>query len=65
MARETLSLTSFAAVSRSTSMSNSTVIVLRPSRLTDVNERIPAIPLIDSSSGSVICDSITSAFAPM
>ena len=33
-------------------------------RLDDVTERIPAMPLIDSSRGSVICDSITSELAP-
>ena len=41
------------------------VIVLLPSRLVEVNDLIPAIPLIDSSSGSVIWLSITSAFAPI
>jgi hypothetical protein len=46
-------------------MSNSTVIVLLPSLLTEVKVLIPAIPFIDSSRGSVICDSITSAFAPV
>ena len=33
--------------------------------LVERSERIPAIPLIDSSSGSVIWDSITSALAPV
>ena len=44
-------------------MPNSTRTVLRPSRLTEVNVRMPAMPLIDSSSGSVIWDSMTSALA--
>ncbi len=65
MTCDTLSRTSLAAASKSTSRSNSTVIVLRPSRLTDVRVRIPATPLMDSSSGSVICDSMTSALAPV
>ena len=33
--------------------------------LADEIDRIPAIPLIAFSIGSVICDSITSAFAPV
>ena len=64
-ARSTRSRTSLAACSRSRPSSNSTVIVERPSALVDVSERIPSIPLIDSSRGSVICDSTTSAFAPV
>ena len=63
-ARATRSRTSFVAASRSSPRSNSTTIVLRPSADVDVSERIPAIPLMLSSRGSVICDSITSAFAP-
>src|SRR6478736_6632433 len=62
-APETLSRTSLAAASRFTPNSNSTVMELRPSRLTDVSVRIPGTPLMASSSGSVICDSMTSAFA--
>ena len=37
---------------------------LDPSELTLEMERMPGIPLIASSSGSVICVSITSALAP-
>ena len=62
---ETLSRTSFAAASRSVPSSNSTVILLRPGALVLDKDRIPAIPLSDSSSGSVSCDSITSALAPV
>ena len=62
---ETLSRTSFAAASRSKPTSNSTVMLLRPCVLTLDRERIPEIPLILSSRGSVICDSITSALAPV
>src|SRR5690606_22643960 len=65
IARDTLSRTSFAAASRSTSRSNSTEMVLLPSRLTEVRDFIPDIPLTDSSRGSVICDSMTSALAPV
>lgn len=61
---DTLSRTSFVAASRSMSISNSTVIVLLPSRLTEVSDFIPDIPFIDSSRGSVIWLSMTSAFAP-
>ena len=61
---ETLSLTSLAAVSRSTESSNSTVILLDPWLLTLVRVRTPGMPLIDCSRGSVICVSITSEFAP-
>ena len=63
-ALETLSLTSLAAVSRSTESSNSTVILHEPCWLTLESERIPGIPLIFCSNGSVIWFSITSAFAP-
>ena len=63
--RATRSRTSLAASSISTAKSNSTEIVERPSRLVEVSVRIPAMPLIDSSKGSVICDSIMSAFAPV
>ena len=62
--RATRSRTSFADVSRSLLSENSTVIVLAPSRLIDVSDVMPAIPLSDSSNTSVILDSITSAFAP-
>jgi hypothetical protein len=65
MALETLSRTSFAAASISMPSSNSTVILLLPSLLEEVSERMPAMPLIDSSSGSVTCYSITSALAPV
>ena len=63
-ARLTRSRTSFAARSRLAPRSNSTVTVERPCRLTDSMVRMPSIPLICSSSGSVICESITSALAP-
>ncbi len=63
-ARKTRSRTSLAARSRSAPRSNSTWIVLRPSRLTEVRVRMPSMPLIDSSSGSVIWVSMTSALAP-
>ena len=63
-ARDTLSRTSFAAVSRSTDSSNSTVMRLCPCWLTLVSERMPGIPLMFCSSGSVIWFSITSALAP-
>ena len=63
-ARKTRSRTSLAARSRSAPRSNSTWMVLRPSRLVEVRVRMPSMPLIDSSSGSVICVSITSALAP-
>ena len=62
--RLTRSRTSLAAASRSTSSSNSTVMVLRPSLLTLVSVRIPAIPLMLSSSTSVIWLSMMSALAP-
>jgi hypothetical protein len=65
MARETLSRTSLAAVSISMPSSNSTVMEVRPSELVDLMVRIPSMPLMDSSRGSVIRDSITSAFAPV
>ncbi len=52
-ARETRSRTSLAARSRSLPSSNSTVMVLRPSRLTEVRVRMPAMPLMESSRGSV------------
>ena len=48
-----------------TPSSNSTRILLAPSRLVEVRERIPEMPLIEASSGSVICDSMTSALAPV
>ena len=61
---ETLSRTSFAASSRFASKLNSTVTTLEPILLEEEIVRIPAIPLIDCSRGSVICDSMISAFAP-
>jgi hypothetical protein len=61
---DTLSRTSLAAASRSTPRSNSTVMVLTPRLLAEESVRIPAMPLIVFSSGSVICDSTTSALAP-
>ena len=63
-ALETLSLTSLAAVSISTESSNSMVILLDPCWLTLESERMPGIPLMFCSRGSVIWFSITSAFAP-
>ncbi len=64
-ARLTRSRTSLAAASRSTSSSNSTVMLLRPSLLMLVSERMPAMPLMDSSSGSVTWLSMMSALAPV
>ncbi|MPM38005.1 hypothetical protein SDC9_84628 [bioreactor metagenome] len=64
IALETLSRTSLAAVSKSTLNSNSTVILEFPWLLWLISERIPGIPLMFCSSGSVIWFSITSAFAP-
>ena len=55
---------SLAARSRSVPRSNSVWTVLRPSRLVEVRVRIPSTPLTAASSGSVICDSMTSAEAP-
>ena len=63
-ALDTLSLTSLAAASISAPTSNSTVILLLPSLLIEVKDLIPEIPLIDSSRGSVIWASMTSALAP-
>ncbi len=63
-ARLTLSLTSLAADSRSLSRLNSIVIELTPSRDVEVRVLIPSIPFKFCSSGSVICVSITSEFAP-
>ena len=63
-ARDTLSRTSFAAVSRFTDRSNSTVMRHCPCWLVLVSERIPGIPLMFCSSGSVIWLSMTSALAP-
>ena len=57
---ETLSRTSFAAASRSIPNSNSTLILLVPLLLDEVIFRIPAMPLIAFSSGSVICVSTMS-----
>ena len=64
-ALDTRSRTSLAALSISISKSNSIVMVLLPSLETEVKDRIPDIPFIDSSKGSVIWDSITSALAPI
>jgi hypothetical protein len=63
-ARLTRSRTSLAARSRSAPSSNSTVTVDCPWRLTDSMVRMPSTPLICSSNGSVIWESITSALAP-
>src|SRR5664280_774336 len=65
IACETLSLTSFAAFSKSAPRLNSTVIVLDPIADWDDIDLTPSIPLIDFSNGSVICDSIISALAPV
>ena len=64
IARDTRSRTSLVAVSRSIPSSNSTDTVLRPSRLTEVKLRMPAMPLIEASRGSVIWLSMTSEAAP-
>jgi len=53
-----------AAASRLVVRLNSTEILLLPTELDEVIVRIPGIPLIDFSSGSVIWLSIISAFAP-
>ena len=53
-AEDTLSRTSLAALSRLVSRSNSTVMLAPPSRLLLVRFLMPAMPLILSSSGSVI-----------
>ena len=50
----TLSRTSFAAASRLLPSVNSTEILLLPTELEEVIVRIPGMPLIDFSSGSVI-----------
>ena len=50
----TLSRTSLAAASKGTSKLNSTVMLLFPKVLDEVIERMPGIPLICFSSGSVI-----------
>ena len=63
-ASDTLLRTSLAAASRSTLMSNSTVIMLTCSREVEEMIRTPAMPLRACSSGSVSCDSITSGLAP-
>ena len=63
-ARLTRSRTSLAARSRSAPSSNSMRMLLEPSEEDEVSVLIPSIPLICSSSGSVIWASITSAFAP-
>src|SRR5512145_163431 len=63
--RATRSRTSFAAESTSRSGTNSTVIWLTSSRDTDFTVRTPSIPAIESSSGCVICDSITCGLAPL
>lgn len=61
---DTLSRTSLAAASKSVPISNSTVMELLPSAEVEDRDRIPAIPLMLSSSGSVIWDSMTSELAP-
>jgi hypothetical protein len=63
--RATRSRTSFAAESTSRSGTNSTVIWLTSSRDTDFTVRTPSIPAIESSSGWVICDSMTWGLAPL
>ena len=50
----TLSLTSFAAVSKFTPKLNSTVILELPTELDELIVLIPGIPLIAFSNGSVI-----------
>ena len=62
---EVLSRTSFAAFSRSAPRSNSTVMVLWPVADWEDIDFTPSIPLIFFSKGSVICDSIISALAPV
>ncbi len=65
MACETLSRTSLAASSKSFSRLNSMVMELLPWLLEEVMFRIPSIELMAFSKGSVICDSMISAFAPV
>lgn len=64
MAPETLSRTSFTAVSMSTSSLNSTVMRDDPVTAGFDMERIPWILLIADSRGSVICVWMTSELAP-
>ena len=60
----TLSRTSFAAASKFSPTLNSTVILLRPTWLDEVIERIPGIPFTAFSIGSVTWLSIISLLAP-
>jgi hypothetical protein len=60
----TLSRMSLAAASTSAPMANSTRIALCPSREVEAMLRTPATPFTACSSGSVICESMTSGLAP-
>src|SRR4051812_16295779 len=59
-----LSRTSLAAAFRANLRAKSTLVLLSPWLLVEVIFLTPAMPLMDFSSGSVICDSIMSALAP-
>ncbi len=63
--RATRSRTSLEAESTLRSSTNSTVICDTSSRDTDFTERTPSMPEMESSSGWVICDSMTCGLAPL
>ena len=63
-ARETLSRTSFVAASMSLSSSNSIEILERPTRLLELIDLTPSIPLILSSNSCVTLLSTIAADAP-
>ncbi len=63
--RATRSRTSLAAASTFRSGTNSTVICDTSSREEDFSVRTPSMPAIESSSGWVICDSMTCGLAPL
>ena len=65
IACDVLSRTSLAAFSRSSPILNSTVMLLFPTDDEEESDLIPSMPFIAFSSGSVICDSIISALAPV
>ena len=62
--RATRSRTSLAATSGFFSSLKRTLISLRPARVADSITSMPSMPAMESSSGLVTCDSITSAEAP-
>jgi len=63
--RATLSRTSAAAESGSRVMRKRTLMLLRSERENDVISSTPSMPASESSSTLVICDSTTSAEAPV